>query len=247
MIDVKTGDFKKIDSSERIDILGWIDDRVIYVKVQAGASGQNPERHRLVSFDTDTQQSNQIAASNFFNDVLVAEDYIFYAPSDAYKQSPRAYLFRSNADGSSIETVFEKNVWTVLRTGLDSITFDSEQTWYSGKINQILNNELDSRPNEFTSRLYTSNPSETKSAWVDIRDGKGALILTDRTSGEETTVASEGGLRNPIVWLSDRHLIYRIVTSDETADYVLDVVTGKVAKIDDVTDISGADRWYYYY
>ena len=247
LIDTKSGDLQKVDSSERIDLVGWIGEHIVYVKVQAGSSGQNPERHRLMSLNTATGQQHEIAASNFFNDVIVARDFVFYAPSDAYKQNPRPYLFRSNADGSTIDTVFEKVVWTILRNGYDSIQFDSEQVWYNGMVNQILNTQADSRPTNFTSRLYTDNLSGTKSAWVDIRDGKGSLIIADVASGEESTLISLGGLRNPIVWLSDDHLIFRVVTSTETADYVLNVNGGEPMKITDVTDVSGADRWYYFY
>ncbi len=247
LIDVGSGAIEKIDSSERIDIVGWIGETVVYVKVQAGSSGQNPERHRLVSFNTQTNKLQQIAASNFFNDVLVADNHIFYAPSDAYKQNPKAYLFRSNATGSNIETVFEKTVWTVFRSGLDEIVFDSEQVWYQGEIDRIFNVELESRPTNTTSRLYTHNPSQTKAAWVDTRDGQGTLIIADVATGEETTLTAQGGLRNPIVWLNDSHLVYRVVTSTETADYVISVAGGDAEKISNVTNVSGADRWYYYY
>ncbi len=247
LIDVLSGEFEKLDSSERIDIVGWIGETVVYVKVQAGASGRNPERHRLVTLNTGTKQLSQIAASNYFNDVLVANDYVFYAPSDAYKQNPRAFLFRSNADGSSIETVFEKTVWTILRTGYNEIIFDSEQTWYQGEVERIYNVELDARPTNFASRLYTENPSGSRAAWVDTRDGQGTLILVDTTSEKENTLVTQGGLRNPVVWLDDTHLMYRVVTSTETADYVISTQGGDAVKITNVTNVSGADRWYYYY
>ena len=246
LIDVQTGDFEEVDASERIDVIGWIGSRVIYVKVQAGASGKNPERHRLMSLDTQTGELNQIAASNYFNDVLVAKNFVFYAPSDAYKENPRAFLFRSSADGSNIDTVFEKNVWTILRTGVDNIKFDANQVWYEGKVDQVSNTMID-RPSDFTSRLYTRNRSGTKAAWVDIRDGKGTVILEDLAGGESKTIISQAGLRNPLVWLSDEHLIYRVVTSNETADYIVNVGGGDPVKISDVTDISGIDRWYYFY
>lgn len=247
LINLKTGKLTKIDSSERIDLIGWIGETVIYVKVQAGASGQNPERHRLVSLNTANGMVNQIAASNFFNDVLVAKDYVFYAPSDAYKQNPKPYLFRSNADGSKIDTVFEKVVWTVIRSDIDEISFDSDQTWYRGEIDRVFNVELDTRPASFVSRLYTDSPSGEVSARVEIRDGKGALIIANFETGAEETLISQGGLRNPITWLSDSHIIFRVVTSDETADYVISAEGGDPVKLTDVTDVSGADRWYYFY
>jgi len=244
-IDTKTGKHEKVDSSERIDLVGWVGENAVYVKIQAGASGQNPERHRLISLDTKTGKTKQIAASNFFNDVLVADDYIFYAPSDAYKKDPKAFLFRSDANGNKIDTVFGRTVWTIVRTGIDEIMFDSDQVWYKGRVSQVFNSEADTKPTSMTSRLYTSNPSGDSHARVDIRDGKGALLLDDGSS--ERTLASQGGLRNPLVWLSDTHLIYRVVTPTETADYVINADGGDPVKIGDVSDAPGADRWYYFY
>lgn len=247
LIDVETGTLEKVDSSERIDLVGWIGDRIVYVKVQAGASGRNPQRHRLVSYDTQSKTLNQIAASNYFNDVLVADEYVFYAPSDAYKQNPKPYLYRSNADGTQIETVFEKNVWTVIRSGINEIRFDSDQTWYSGEIQRIFNVESEAAPTEFVSRLYSTNPSGSTAAWVDRRDGQGVLLLTDTETEQDEVLISRGGLRNPIVWISDSHLIFRVVSDSETADYVINIKDGEAKKIRNVTDVSGADRWYFYY
>jgi Tol biopolymer transport system component len=247
VIDTTNKEFAKIDSSEAIDIVGWIGDSVIYVKIKAGASGQNPERHRLMSYNTATGTQTEIAASNYFNDVLVADSYIFYAPSDAYKKDPKAYLYRSNVDGTQKVTIFAQNVWTVLRTGLDDIKFDSKQVWYKGSVNGTAIVKLEDKPTEYVSRLYTDSPSGEKTAWVDLRDGKGSLIIVDKATGEEKVVTSQSGLRNPIVWLSEDHIVYRVVTTNETSNYVIELSTGAFKKITDVTNVSGADRWYYYY
>lgn len=249
LIDTESGEMQKIDSSERIDLIGWIDESMIYVKVQAGVSGQNPKRHRLMSLNTLNGQTSEIASSNYFNDVLVAGDYIFYAPSNAYRQENDAYLYRSDANGSTLDVVFEQEVWTVFRSAYDNIAFDSNQKWYQGAIDTIFNSELASRPSSVISRLYTDSPDGRLSSWVDIRDGKGALIIRDNQTGDEEAIYTQAGLRNPVTWLDNNHIVYRVVNSSETADYVISIDSETITpnKISDVTNVSGVDRWYFYY
>jgi len=247
-IDNHLKSIKKVDSSERINIVGWIGDTVIYVKVQAGASGQNPNRHRLMSYNTLTGDLIEIAASNYFNDVLVAKDYVFYAPSDAYKLNPKAFLYRSNSNGTQNITVVEKVVWQIIRVDYDDIYFNSDQDWYKSKIDQTSIQELNNKPTYNSSRLYSLNSFGDVAGWVDQRDGKGNLIIFDSLTNTETTLVARGGLRDPIVWVNDSQLIYRVVTSDETADYIISTEPGsKPVKITDVTNVTGADGWYYYY
>ena len=63
---------------------------------------------------------------------------------------------------------------------------------------------------------------------------------------KDQNLLTESGVRNPIYWLDDDHLVYRISDSDETADYVLSLSGGLPKKIKDVTNTVGVDRWYYF-
>ncbi len=248
LIDLEDSSINKIDESQRVDLAGWIDDSIIYVKIQSGASGRNPERHRLVGYNVETEVASEIAASNYFNDLLVTDSYVFYAPSDAYKENPEPYLFQSNQDGSVKQRVVEQEVWTVLRDDYDSIVFyDTQQDWFQSDIDDLFANKLESDPIDRTSRIYTTSPDGSKSLWIDQRDGKGVLLLTDTQSGDESIIWRQGGLRNPVHWLSDSHVVFRVVDGTETADYVVNVDGGDPVKILDVSDVSGFDRYYYYY
>lgn len=249
LVDLHTKELQKIDQSEYIDMAGWIDGRLIYIKIAKGASGRNPERHRLMSYDVEARQAQQLAASNYFNDVLVAQNYVFYAPSDAFKKNPQPYLFRIGADGGDKQTVFERETWQIVRTDYDTLYFDSRQEWYKADMNELIAIKQDGPPAERLSRIYSVSPDGEKGLWVDKRDGKGVLILEDLSaeSSESTVLQRQGGLRNPVRWLNDKHVVYRVVSDVETADYIMNIEGGEPQKVNDAANVSGTDRFYYYY
>lgn len=247
IINLETGTIEKKDESERIDMVGWADGSIVYIKVAAGASGVNPNRHRLMSLNVDTSEVVELAASNYFNDVLVAQNYIFYAPSSAYRENAEAFLFRVKANGSDRQTVIDKEVWTIQQDEYDSILFDVDQVWYKSGISVLYANKQDAAPGKRVSNIYTVNPEGGTAAWVDTRDGKGVLLLRDTQTSEDTTLIQKVGLRQPLRWVSNTHMIFRVVSDEETADYIVNSNGGEPQKITDVADVAGVDRWYYYY
>ena len=101
------------------------------------------------------------------------------------------------------------------------------------------------QPSNLTSRIYSDSADGARSLWVDQRDGKGVLVLYDKDSDKEKALVSQAGLENPVRWLNNTTLVYRIHTPQETADYVLSIEGGSAKKIRDVTSTYGVDRWYH--
>jgi hypothetical protein len=106
--------------------------------------------------------------------------------------------------------------------------------------------QLNGSPPTLKSRIYTSGPDGKKAAWTDIRDGKGVLIIYDTETGKDKVIQRQSGLVNPVVWIDDDHIVYRVATGSETADYVVNVNGGDPKKIIDVTNTIGLDSFYFY-
>jgi hypothetical protein len=243
-VNLETSELTKIDESERIDLVGWVDNKLVYVKVASGASGNNPNRHRLQIVDPTTQNTKEVAASNYFNDVVVADNSVFYAPSDAYKDNPDASFFKADADGN-ITKIYDGEVWTIVQTGLNELAFDATGDWYSYSISNDSATSLDGPPGRRESKIFTANQDGT-ALWVDQRDGKGVLIANKADSTEDKVIWTQSGLRYPIQWLSNKHVVFRVNTNDETADYIINIEGGDAVKLTDVSNVSGTDRWFYY-
>ncbi len=246
IVDLRTKSSETVQSSERIQLTGWFGDRLVYVRVVSGASAGNPQRNRLMAYHYKDDTNNELAASNYFNDVMAVRDRIYYAPSGAYQNGVNVSLFSVKADGSDKKIILDKEVWNMFRTEHDHIALAAPGAWYDYRIGDERPVKLGGEPARLTSRVFADSPNSEKSLWVDIRDGKGTLIVHDTKNNKDKTLRTQSGLKNPVRWLNDSTVVYRVKTDMETADYALSLDGGDPKKIADVTNTDGIDRWYYY-
>lgn len=234
-----------ITKSEKVQVVGWSGDQLVYVKIAEGASGSTPDRHRLITYNTDTGQNKEIAKSNYFNDVLMIGNDIYYAPSSAFGE-PNKGLFKVDSKGENQRTLFDNEVWNIFRTDFNTLMFSAHDNWYEYDLSSGKVLASSGAPSNQVTRIYIDGPDKKKSLWIDQRDGKGALIAYDKESKEDKVIKTQSGLRYPILWLSDKVAVYRISIDQETADYAVSLDGGEPKKIKDVTNTGGIDKWYYY-
>ncbi len=246
LVNLDDNKVKTLGTSERIQVIGWADSRFVYVQIAAGASASNPKRYRLMSYEPDKDETKELASANYFNDLVLVSNVIYYAPAAAYQNGTDVSLLRIKPDGSDKQVVLGKETWNIFRTNYDDLTFAAQQDWYKYDLaNQNAPTKIVTPANPKT-RIYIQNPSNKKSVWIDQRDGKGVLIIYDVDSKKETVLRTQSGLKYPVYWVSDNTLVYRINTEQETADYVLNIDGGDPKKIKDVSNTGGVDKWYYY-
>lgn len=247
ILDVSSGTIKKVMSSERIQPIEWIDNRLVYVAIAEGASASNPKRHRLMTYNIEENTNKEIAATNYFNDVIVVAGKIYYAPSNAYNLDPaNARLFVINSDGSSKKTILGQEAWNIFRTAYNNLSIATSNQWYGYKLGDELAQKQNGPPASQRNKLFVDNSNRTKSIWIDERDGKGVLLEQDIKSGSDKSLITKPGISAPTYWLTDDYIIYRVNSDTETADYVISSNGGEPKKIRDVSNIGGIDRWYYY-
>jgi hypothetical protein len=245
IIQPESGEASSVTTSERVQVVDWIGDNLIYVQATEGASATNPKRHRLMSYNYKTKQNNELASSNYFNDVVAAGDKIYYAPSSAYQKNG-AELYRVNSDGGNKTTILNQEVWNIFRIDYDNLALSVGKSWYNVRIGEDKATVLPSQPSNLVSRIYVDANDKKNSLWVDNRDGKGVLLNYKIDTKDEQTLRSQSGLKNPIRWLNNKDVIYRVSNDQETADYVLSLDGGEPKKIIDVTNTNSIDKWYYY-
>lgn len=247
LINLKDGEIKtdSITKSERVQIIGWSGDWLVYVKIADGTSASKPDRHRLISYNIENSDYKELAKSNYFNDITMIGDTIYYAPSGALQTSPVAF-YSVNTKGENQKTVFENEIWNMVRTDYDSLMFSVKADWYEYDLstNKVL--AASGPPSARITRIYIDGPEKKKSLWVDQRDGKGALLAYDTQSKADKIIKTQSGLTYPVLWANADTVIYRINTDQEVADYVINLDGGEPKKIKDVTKTGGIDRWYYY-
>lgn len=246
IINLSENSVYEVTKSERVQVIGWADNYLTYVQITSGASASHPGRHRLVSYNYESDEKEGLASANYFNDVTTIDNRVYYAPSSAYMPDRSSSLYAIDADGSDKKMILDKEAWSLLRTSYDNITIALQQEWYRYQPGSDEPEELEGEPASMTSRVYTDSPDGSVSLWVDRRDGKGVLLAYDTEAKEDRVLHAQSGLKNPVRWLDDRTLVFRVQSDTETADYVMSLDGGEPKKISDVTDTNGIDRWYYY-
>ena len=244
IIDANENKNKVITRSERIQIIGWFGPRLVYVKATEGTSAENPARHKLISYNAQSGEEKELASANYFNDVLSASGSIYYAPT-SFKLAGSIGLFRVNPDGTNKQTIINQEAWNILRQTYDNLSISVGQQWYDYGLDNSKLTKLAGPPASNDSKVIVDN-TENQSVLVDQRDGKGVLILYDKGTKKDKQLEVQPGLANPIYWLSNDTVVFRIVNNNEIADYAISKDGGEKKKIANVTNTAGIDRWYYY-
>lgn len=235
IVDTNSAEDTHIVTTERIAIIGWQGGRLIYQQITQGPSAAKDERYKLMSYDPETNNSQQLASANYMNDAEIFAGQVYFAPSGAL-QPGKAMLYRINVDGSNQQAVMDQEVWRIIRTGVDMITLNtSDQGWYEYQAGQAKPTARTGAPADMQSRRYTPTPTGSLSAWVDERDGKGTLLVYDHATKTEKPITAISGLNYPLQWLDEDTLVYRLSDDNGTADYVVSVSSGQAQKLSDVT------------
>ncbi len=234
LVDTGSGAATVLEHAEQIQLIDWIGTRIIYEQAMASGSASNPQRYKLMSFDYITNAKVQLATANQFNAALSAGGLIYFAVSHTDPAAKPA-LYRVRPDGTSRQTVLDKEAWSMFRSDFKTLKIQTPEGWFVYDLNAGL--QQSTPATNFQSRLYSANGQHN--IWVDNRDGQGVLVDYNSATGKDTVLHMQGGLSYPVRWLNNRTIIYRAVTSQEVADYAVSVTGGEVKKITDATSTYG--------
>lgn len=241
-VDDKTN--KVLTKSERIQVIGWFGSRLVYVKMTEGASAENTDRHKLMSYDLESGNDKELASANYFNDVISANGSIYYAPTSLKLEASSVGFFKINPDGSNKQRLINQETWNIFRQSYDKLTVSLGSNWAEYILKEGKTNRLPGAPATNDSKIYAEY-DDKKSVVIDQRDGRGVVLLRENGQ-DEREVKVGAGIVNPIYWLNNNSFVYRVKNSSETADYAISIDGGEAKKIVNSTNTAGIDRWYYY-
>ena len=241
-INLDTNATKNVSESVQIQIVGWLGSRLVYTQQAKDAGADDPQRSRLMSYDYISGDNRQLAVANYFNDIIVAGGKIYFAPSSAFQNGVNLGVFQAHADGSGKQAILNKESWSMYRTAHDRITLAVEQDWYDYIVGQNSPTKLEGQPSNTASRAYADSPDGKHSVWIDDRDGRGTILVYNTATKTEAVLYATNGLKEPVRWLNDNTIVYRVSTNQETADYVISISSKSPKKIVDVTNTAGFNR-----
>lgn len=237
LIQSADGANRAIDLAQRIEPIAWQGNTLIYHVVYASASSANSQRSKIIAYDTSSAARKVLATADYFNGIQVVGDTLYYATTQTDPALPSRFA-KVSISGDNKATLLDKPVWSMLRTSPTEMSLETPDGWYTYLIGDTAAHR-GTAVDYANARTYTSTPDGKLTAWVDNRDGKGVIVLTDMANGSERVVATASGLQQPLRWLGAGVLSYRVVTTDETADYAVSINGGEPRKVIDVTDVDG--------
>lgn len=237
LIQSADGSNRAIDLAQQIEPIAWNGNTLVYYVVYASASSANSQRSKIIAYDTSSSTRKVLATADYFNGAQVIGGTLYYATTQTDPTLPSRFA-KISISGNGKATLLEKPVWSMLRTSPTEMSLETIDGWYTYLIGDTAAHR-GTAVDYANRRAYTDTPDGKMTAWVDNRDGKGVIVLTDMSTGSERVVASASGLQSPLRWLGAGVLSYRVVTTDETADYAVSINGGEPRKVIDVTDVDG--------
>ncbi|MFA5004441.1 MAG: hypothetical protein WC498_04165 [Candidatus Saccharimonadales bacterium] len=238
LINLATEASVTLDHAEQINLVGWVNGRLVYQLTVASASAANPNRQRIYSYDFASNKRQQIASANYFNGPLIIGNSIYYATAASGPGSTPGFN-TIKPDGTGKQVLANKEVWSILRTGYNALTLQTSSGWVSYTVgdNSV---KTATAPANFTSHDYVDNRDASHSLWVETRDGRGVLIDYNLSTSKDTVLVTQSGLYIATRWISNDTAIYRVVDTHESSDYVVSLSGGQPKKITDVTNTANA-------
>jgi hypothetical protein len=237
VIDLEKATLQKIDEGSDIQFFGWADDNAVYSKTDPNLKYDDASFTKLQSYSIAKSKLTEIAQTNYLQVGLAAQNKVFYLPSDSYREVTNAVLTSFDFSNQSRRTYLaDKVINYATRASFNSIEIqDSSGANYELQISNGAVKAIDRQPRDDIK--FASKHDGGQVLWVDKRDGQGALLIRSATANDERVVVKLGGLTWPVRFVGDRLAIARVVTSQETSDYVIDLPSSKISKIVDVSNV----------
>lgn len=242
MLNLDDGNLEKVTRSEQLRIVGWSGDRLVFSQVVEGTSRGNPERSKLFSYNIENNEKVELARANYFNDVELVGQDVYYAVSSFAVPQSQAKLYSVRVDGSETFTVLDRQVWNIYRSAYNTLLFNAaDQKWFE--------QQGDSQPSEVNrqpaiSRNFVDSPNGERTTWVEVRDGKGVLLQSTTETQNDSQVLSLAGMTDVLYWMNETTLIVRVISSSETADYLV-YIDADQPKAEKLVDVTATQRLYY--
>lgn len=236
-VDLAKAGLKKIDEGSDVQLQGWASDTMIYTKTDPNLNYDDPALTKLMSYNVTTGKLTLLTQSNYMPVTLVANNKVFYMPADAYRTIDNAALTSIDVTNGAHKTYLEsKQIAFATQPGNNTVELQAtDGSNFQIQVSSGSVQPLSRAP--APSFLFSTNQDGSKIAWTGVTDGQGTLFIQDSSGKNQRTVVKSAGLTGPVRLISPDLAVVRVVTTVETADYVVSLSNGKMAKIENVSNI----------
>lgn len=244
LVDLERASLRKVDEGSDVQLLDWGNDAIAYTKTIPSLNYDDPGLSKIMLINSTNNRLSEAASANYFQSSLVAQNKLFYIPADAYRPIENASLTSYDLTSAARKSyIQDRSVQYITRASFASLQAqDNTGAVFELQIAQGSVKQIDRRPT--ASLSVATSPNGENAAWSDRRDGQGTLLVRSIKENTERAAKQAPGLTGPVRFVGDTALVVRVVTSAETADYVVDLASGTMKKIVDVSNIANGPRQF---
>jgi hypothetical protein len=219
----------------------WLGDYLVYVKDPTSAPCPNLKAYHASAGNTSILAEAGKTPCPQVN--LALKDLIFYSVTDdsADGTSQRG-LFVVKPTGEGKRRIDPMPANSVARQAKQTLLAEyynytlppaDREIWRSINLTDLSVTKLSSAPSREAIRGYIESPGGKFTTFIEERDGKTELYVTDSNGDNERKLTGLGSVNQFVQWIGDSYIVFSSTKSDENALYVVSVNGGTPQKIAD--------------
>ncbi len=218
----------------------WLGQTLVYAKGERTSSYPFYNCNSIRAYDAATSRQTTVVAGSLDTgcpEILTTlRDGILYSVTLA-RTADRAGYFTIKL-GAAPRKIAVQGANTTVRRSKQTLLAEyyntnSAPTWDSIDLSSLTVARLPNGPASEVSRYYNDSPSGDYSSFIEERDGKRELYLTDSNGGNEKKLTSMGSVNQFVQWYSDEYIVFSSSTSSENALYIVSTKGGSPVKVAD--------------
>lgn len=245
LIDLKDAAITKIDEGTNVNLQGWSGKFMVYTKSNPSVRLDSKNAIELKLLNIESRFNPVITAANTISDIFTYPDMVVYHAYNPFAEEDKEARLMAyhTLSGNHQELAKDHKISYLTQPSYLNLNLMMEDG--STKSMSLPSGTMQNQAGgPLPSRYYHTSADGKYLVWVERRDGKGVLLRRALDGGEEKVVASQGGFTDPLRSIGNKYLVIRSSTTSETADYVVDIGSGKIAKLNDVFDVwLGTREW----
>ncbi len=225
------GKFAQIDSGVDFeDFRAWIGDNLVYIVTDKNGNvvikSYNAKTKTAKKLTTITKPDGEDSYT-YVQGLSVASDKLYYTVTSNDESQIGFYSIGLTGGSKQLDTSYVSQAYRQSKPALSVGLSDNNNPnliWKSLNFATGGFTQLAGEPASESNRGYADSPDKTHSVYVETRDGKSQLYLTDGEGKNDTAITTSGVVNQFVNWYNNRYVVYS--TNDKGSVLHIVAITG---------------------
>ncbi len=223
---------RSVDQARAFTFADWSGDTLVYAAAEHIGS---TDSQRLSTLNVASgKQANLLSAAQSFGAIRLSLNAVVFAVTTGGANAE----LHTIPIGGGTDKMLAATLGALAQTEATTFVYQNNNAWQSYDTNsqQVANAPA---PASVTRAFINSaSPDNQNQLIYDKIDSKTQLLVKNKATGKETILYT-GTIGGPFRWLSNGVVLFRMIDTVQSADYVINIHGGQAKKVTDVSLASG--------